>query len=152
MPGSPQARAGRDFVGNGAVDEIRPYLAHAKAAVAPLRVARGVQNKVLEAMAMAKPVLATPAALDGIRGADGVRELASDDPATLAQLGIELLSGGDSGGLGAKGRELVLRHYAWSQNLKRLEALLRGESVGQVTEGRRREAPAISSRYEERRA
>lgn len=50
----------------GRVDDVRPYLAHAQVAVAPLRIARGVQNKVLEAMAMAKPVVATSAALDGI--------------------------------------------------------------------------------------
>lgn len=50
----------------GAVDDVRPYLAGAALAVAPLRIARGVQNKVLEAMAMGKIVLASPQALEGI--------------------------------------------------------------------------------------
>jgi polysaccharide biosynthesis protein PslH len=55
----------------GAVHDVRPYLAHAHAAVAPLRIARGVQNKVLEAMAMGRPVVATPQALDGLRDCPG---------------------------------------------------------------------------------
>ncbi|HRZ05528.1 MAG TPA: TIGR03087 family PEP-CTERM/XrtA system glycosyltransferase [Candidatus Competibacteraceae bacterium] len=50
----------------GTVPDVRPYIAHAEFSVAPLRIARGVQNKVLEAMAMGKPVLATSAALEGI--------------------------------------------------------------------------------------
>ena len=45
----------------GAVDDVRPYVAAARAVVAPLRIARGIQNKVLEALAMDKPVLASPA-------------------------------------------------------------------------------------------
>ena len=49
----------------GRVADVRPYLAHAALAVAPLRIARGIQNKVLEAMAMGKPVVASPARLRG---------------------------------------------------------------------------------------
>ena len=55
------------FTLTGAVPDVRPFLAHAAVAVAPLRVARGVPNKVLEAMAMAKAVVATPAAARGLR-------------------------------------------------------------------------------------
>jgi sugar transferase (PEP-CTERM/EpsH1 system associated) len=50
----------------GAVKDVRPYLAHARLAVAPLRIARGVQNKVLEAMAMSRSVVATAQAVEGI--------------------------------------------------------------------------------------
>src|SRR5450830_1901821 len=50
----------------GTVPDIRPYLAHASFAVAPLRIARGIQNKVLEAMAMRMPVLVSAQALEGI--------------------------------------------------------------------------------------
>ena len=49
----------------GRVPDVRPYLAHAAVAVAPLRIARGIQNKVLEAMAMARPVVASPQAHRG---------------------------------------------------------------------------------------
>ena len=57
----------------GRVPDVRPYLAHAAAAVAPMRIARGIQNKVLEAMAMARPVVVTPDALEGIAAHPGTR-------------------------------------------------------------------------------
>ncbi|MDD5272029.1 MAG: TIGR03087 family PEP-CTERM/XrtA system glycosyltransferase, partial [Methylovulum sp.] len=66
--GSKPAKAVLELAGNpaitvtGRVDDVRPYLAYARLAVAPLRIARGIQNKVLEAMAMAKVVVATTAA------------------------------------------------------------------------------------------
>src|SRR5512135_174358 len=55
----------------GGVADVRPFLAHAACAVAPLRIARGVQNKVLEAMAMGRPVVATAQAAEGIRAEAG---------------------------------------------------------------------------------
>jgi len=55
----------------GRVADVRPYLAHAHCVVAPLHIARGLQNKVLEAMAMARPVVATPAACEGTLGESG---------------------------------------------------------------------------------
>jgi glycosyltransferase involved in cell wall biosynthesis len=55
----------------GAVPDVRRHLAGAVAAVAPLRIARGIQNKVLEAMAMGLPVVATPAALAGLENDPG---------------------------------------------------------------------------------
>src|SRR5699024_3696798 len=50
----------------GQVDDVRPYLAHAHAVTTPLRIARGIQNKVLEALAMEKVVLSTPEAWEGV--------------------------------------------------------------------------------------
>src|SRR6185312_2261157 len=55
----------------GRVADTRPYIAHASAVVAPLRIARGIQNKVLEAMAMAKPVVASRQAFEGVRARPG---------------------------------------------------------------------------------
>jgi hypothetical protein len=57
----------------GTVPDVRPYIAHAQVAVAPLRIARGIQNKVLEAMAMATPVVVSPQALEGIDAEPGHR-------------------------------------------------------------------------------
>ena len=63
----------------GRVDDVRPFLQHARVVVAPLRVARGIQNKVLEAMAMAKAVVVTPAVAAGMSARAGVElEVASD--------------------------------------------------------------------------
>lgn len=111
----------------GAVADIRPYLAHARAAVAPLRIARGVQNKVLEAMAMGRPVLASPQAMDGIRICPGLETLVSENPSVMTQQALALLAGGEHGDYGRRGRACVLQHYNWTANLRRIERLLEGE-------------------------
>ena len=116
----------------GAVPDVRPYIAHAVAAVAPLRIARGVQNKVLEAMAMAKPVLATSAAVEGIESGmyrfnAGLNEasgiVVADDAAVCTEHALRMLQGGYN----AAGRACVLKYYTWSENLTRLDRLLEGD-------------------------
>ncbi|HHC71680.1 MAG TPA: TIGR03087 family PEP-CTERM/XrtA system glycosyltransferase [Thiotrichales bacterium] len=109
----------------GAVDDVRPYLAHAVAAVAPLRVARGIQNKVLEAMAMGRPVLATPAAYEGIRDGGRFSSLTADTPRELAAKAVRLLREGDQRELGEEGRRLVCEEYGWEARLQPLVELLR---------------------------
>lgn len=106
----------------GAVEDIRPYLKHARFAVAPLRIARGVQNKVLEALAMAKPVLGTPAAVEGIEFA-GCDELAvAEDEAALAATAVNWLEQGHE--YAPTARSWVQRRYDWDANLARLEEIL----------------------------
>lgn len=112
----------------GTVDDVRPYLAHARLAVAPLRIARGVQNKVLEAMAMARPVLATPQAWDGLRACREFDELITEDPAAMARCAIALLSV-DTQAYGGRGREFVLQHHDWKKNLDHLASLIEGKVV-----------------------
>jgi sugar transferase (PEP-CTERM/EpsH1 system associated) len=107
----------------GAVEDVRPYVQHAKAAVAPLRVARGIQNKVLEAMAMAKPVVATPAAMEGIDPPVGYESLISDDPKQLAQASLKQLARPDVD-LGVRGREFVLAGFSWDSTLQALDELM----------------------------
>jgi sugar transferase (PEP-CTERM/EpsH1 system associated) len=111
----------------GTVKDIRPYLAHAAAAVAPLRIARGVQNKVLEALAMAKPVLATSHAVDGLKPWSEFAWLVADEATVMARRAVELLDGSDQADLGRRGREYVLANYNWDRNLQRLEQFLEGE-------------------------
>ncbi len=113
----------------GAVADIRPYLAHARAAVAPLRIARGIQNKVLEAMAMVKPVIATTAAMDGIDAPPRLRALLADEPAQFVDRLQQVLKDDDSGEFGRLGRELVLERYAWSESFARFDQLL-GSQAG----------------------
>jgi glycosyltransferase involved in cell wall biosynthesis len=67
------------------VDDVRNYLAHAHLVVAPLRIARGIQNKVLEAMAMAKPVVVTNAAMEGIEAGPAVQVSVFDEPEQFAE-------------------------------------------------------------------
>ena len=107
----------------GAVDDIRPYLAHAQAAVAPMRIARGVQNKVLEAMAMAKPVLATPEAAEGVRAQNGNDLLVEAGLNNFQKQAICLLLA-EGMNLGAAARCSMIKHYSWEKNLQQFNQLL----------------------------
>ena len=105
-----------NIVVTGTVPDVRPYIKHARAAVAPLRIARGIQNKVLEAMAMATPVVVTPQALEGIEAEPG-RELvlAQDAAGFVEAVALLLARSGNDMGLAARAR--VERKYSWPSNL-----------------------------------
>lgn len=106
----------------GTVPDVRPYVKHALVVVAPLRVARGVQNKVLEGMAMGKTVIASPGAAEGIDAAAG-RDLAIAHSAEdyVSQIGA-VMEGRLSLGVAARNR--ILRAYSWEQNLETVVSLL----------------------------
>jgi sugar transferase (PEP-CTERM/EpsH1 system associated) len=109
----------------GRVPDTRPYLAHARLAVAPMRVARGIQNKVLEALAMARPVLATGPALDGL-DVGGDYPLVADASEDLARLATDWLAGSAGEALGQRLCHWVRRRYEWDRQLDRLVQLLEG--------------------------
>ena len=115
----------------GRVDDIRPYMAHARAAVAPLRLARGIQNKVLEAMAMARPVLATEAAVEGIDIANGLEHFVTKDREELGERGAELLEMNEkeTASLGLKARRHVEEHYNWDSSKQKIARLLEGRPL-----------------------
>ncbi|MBA6412708.1 TIGR03087 family PEP-CTERM/XrtA system glycosyltransferase [Parahaliea sp. F7430] len=120
----------------GRVPDVRPYLQHSLAAVAPLRVARGIQNKVLEAMAMARPVLVSPAGLEGIPAIDGQHVLLAGSAEVISQRVAELIEG-DWQNLGLNGRELVLEQFSWSASLPLVDKLLqRGAEIKLMDEKR----------------
>src|SRR6185312_600725 len=96
----------------GRVPDVRPYVAHAAVSVAPLRIARGIQNKVLEAMALARPVVASPGAFEGVRATAGQDLLVGDGPAELARLVGEVLDGAHPQ-LGTNARRMVEQGYSW---------------------------------------
>lgn len=109
----------------GAVDDVRPWLAGADLVVAPLMIARGVQNKVLEAMAMARPVLATPQAATGIAARHGHEICVAEGADALAAAAIGLLA--DPAGAAAAGqaaRAFVLARCGWQGVLNPLAGLL----------------------------
>jgi len=132
--GARPARAVRDLAQlpgvrvTGTVPDTRPYLAHARAAVAPLRIARGVQNKVLEAMAMARPVVASPQAAAGIRPCAELLKWTTDAPEVAARMLLKLLREPAPAALGEALRAHVCRHYSWRENLARVEAILEGNA------------------------
>ena len=107
----------------GRVKDVRPYLWGGKVAVAPLRVARGIQNKVLEALACGLPVVATPAALSGIGEADGVR--LGETPEEMVDEVCNLLENPAlRHDLAAAGRRFVQEKFCWEVQLARFQALL----------------------------
>ena len=121
-----QRLAGRPGVHvTGRVADVRPYLAHAALAVAPLRIARGVQNKVLEAMAMGRPVVASPQAFEGIDARPGRDLLVADGVAATVQAVLEVLQGRHPG-LPEAARAAVQTRYAWPAQLRRLDRVLAG--------------------------
>jgi glycosyltransferase involved in cell wall biosynthesis len=114
--------ASEGVVVTGTVPDVRPYLSHSRVVVAPLRIARGIQNKVLEALSMARPVVATDDALDGL---DAVREagaVAANDPQGYAAAVTRYLS---QFGSEPKARRYVQDKFGWEASLTKLDALLR---------------------------
>jgi sugar transferase (PEP-CTERM/EpsH1 system associated) len=123
---SPEVRALAQLPGvtvTGRVADVRPYVAHAGVAVAPLRIARGIQNKVLEAMALGTPVVASPQAFEGVRAAAGQDLLVADGADATAQAIAAVLAGAHPG-LRAAGRQAMEQRYGWPATLARLDALL----------------------------
>lgn len=108
----------------GTVPDVRPYLAHASLAVAPLRIARGLQNKVLEAMSMEKAVVASPQAAEGIQAAQGTELEVADAPEQYAGKILSLLESETRTAMGRNARARILRDYDWDSSLAKLDALL----------------------------
>ena len=113
----------------GTVADVRPYLAHAAVCVAPLRIARGIQNKVLEAMSMARTVLVSPQALEGIAAEAGRELLLADAAADMAAAALHALRHPDPA-IGRAARACVERLYGWAGNLAPVAALLEAPSAG----------------------
>jgi sugar transferase (PEP-CTERM/EpsH1 system associated) len=110
----------------GEVADVRPWLAAAAAVVVPLEIARGVQNKLLEAMAMGRPVVASAAAFAGIDALPG-RDLIVADGADQAEAVIRLLADASAAAaMGAAARRQIVARYAWDEVLAELPALLDG--------------------------
>jgi sugar transferase (PEP-CTERM/EpsH1 system associated) len=112
----------------GRVADVRPYLAAAEVAVVPIRMARGIQNKVLEAMAMALPCVSATAARSGIEVTDDSGLYVADDPDEFAARVLALLADSElRARAGRAARAAVERHYSWQRQLAALDAIL--ESV-----------------------
>ncbi len=110
----------------GAVADVRPYLAHAQVVVAPMRIARGVQNKVLEAMAMGKVVVVSAAAAAGISAKPNVEvEIASDAPGFTHAV-LALLGSARALTMGQAARKRILASYDWDANLRPVTQILDG--------------------------
>ena len=110
------------IVVTGRVPDVRPYVAHAAAIVAPLRIGRGVQNKVLEGMAMAKPVVGSPEALTGIDAVIGTEVLLARTPEEFAETIYRAAATGAGAAIGCKARARVVADYDWSATLRNFDS------------------------------
>lgn len=103
----------------GFVEDVRGYVSRALLCVAPMRIARGVQNKVLEAMSMGKAVVATTAGYEGIKAQPGTDLLVRDDPQDFANSVISLLKDAQlRAQLGKCARSAMEQAYDWDAALK----------------------------------
>lgn len=110
---------------SGEVPDVRPWLAAADAVVAPLLLARGVQNKVLEAMAMARPVVASGAAATGIDAAPGEHLLVADSASDMAHAVRNLFDDRAAAArMGQAARDRMIARYGWDARLAPLGELL----------------------------
>ncbi|MGA8260133.1 MAG: TIGR03087 family PEP-CTERM/XrtA system glycosyltransferase, partial [Arenicellales bacterium] len=115
----------------GFVEDVRAYLAEAAVCIVPLRIARGIQNKVLEAMAMGKAVVATSQALEGIRASAGKDLLVGDSEEGFAEAVLRLLRDPDGAReMGKSARACMEKHYSWDSNLAFLDEILPSASRG----------------------
>ncbi len=114
-----------DIEVHGDVPDVRPWLAQAAVVVAPLRIARGVQNKILEAMASARPVVATSQAITGL-AVDKNRDIVeADTPQEQADALLDLLADPNKrAALGASARRCVERAYDWRGTYHQLDQLM----------------------------
>jgi sugar transferase (PEP-CTERM/EpsH1 system associated) len=113
----------------GRVPDIRPFLAWADVCVAPLRIARGIQNKVLEAMAMGRPVVASPQAFEGVRAMPGEALLVANGAGETGAAIRTVLDGG-ARGLGPAARAAMERGYAWAATLAPLDNIVAAARLG----------------------
>lgn len=121
----------------GTVPDVRPYLQHAAVVVAPLRLARGIQNKILEAMAMSRPVVAASACVAATCAQAGREIMAADDDVAsyVEAIGALLTDPEQAAALGAAGRRRVLASYTWPAHMAVLEKHLQAgvESAAAAT-------------------
>lgn len=112
----------------GEVPDVRPFIAAADCVLAPLMIARGVQNKVLEAMAMARPVLLTPEAAIGIAATDGAHWMvARADAGAMAERAARVLHDPqERDRIGSAARQFMLDNHAWEAMLAPLGILVTG--------------------------
>ncbi len=101
----------------GTVEDIRPYLSHANICVAPLRIARGIQNKVLEAMALEKPILVSAQGYEGIETSPELCCQILNQPDEWVKAIEEWLKNPPEASFN---RSFILKNYHWNNSLLRL--------------------------------
>ncbi len=109
----------------GSVPDVRPFIRSSAAMVAPLAIARGTQNKILEAMAMGVPVVTSSIAAGGVDAEAGAHLLVADTPQETADALLRLVEQpAERARLAQAGRARMLSHHAWPHSMARLDGII----------------------------
>ncbi len=125
------ALAREHIIVTGTVPEVRPYLQHAGVVVAPLRVARGIQNKILKAMAMERPVIASAdcaAAVDAKKGAELITATTAAE--FIEAIDTQLANPDASIAIGHAARARVVERYSWEAHMSQIDRYLPALATG----------------------
>lgn len=115
----------------GSVPDVRPFVRSSALMVAPLNIARGTQNKILEAMAMGVPVVTSRTAAGGVDAENEKQFLVADTPNDYADLILRVVENADERArLAHDGRARMLSHHAWPKSMKRLDAIIERCTAG----------------------
>lgn len=138
-----RALAGPRVTVTGSVPDVRPFVQHAAVFACPLRSGAGIKNKLLQAWAMGKAVVATSMSVGGLGAQDGLNLLIRDDAPAIAAALVELLADpARRAALGRAGRQAVVERFAWSAQAQRFEALLSTAAQAAGAPGRLKHAAA----------
>lgn len=119
------ALAGNGVEVTGSVPDVRPYLQRARVFVCPMRSGAGIKNKILQAWAMAKPIVSTTAGVGSLKTAEGQNILIRDTPEEFAAAVVDLLRDPSRAArLGEAGRHTIESHYTWAAKARELETLM----------------------------
>jgi len=109
----------------GSVPDVRPFIRNSALMVAPLNIARGTQNKILEAMAMGVPVVTSTIAAGGVDAESETHFLVADTPQACAQAIMRIVgSPAERNRLAVAGRQRMLSHHAWPRSMERLDSIV----------------------------
>jgi sugar transferase (PEP-CTERM/EpsH1 system associated) len=127
------ALASDRIVVTGTVDDVRPYLQHAATVVAPLRIARGIQNKILEAMAMGKAVIASATCAAAVDAVAGQELLTATSPEEYVAAISQVLEAPETAtAMGRAARQRVVERYTWEAHMKAIDPYLPAPSLGET--------------------
>ena len=125
---SPKVKKLADLPGvtvTGSVPDVRPYVRRSAVMVAPLNIARGTQNKILEAMAMGVPVVTSPTCAGGVDAVPGEHLLVARSHEEQAQAILRLLDDrAERQRLSLAGRARMVSHHGWSKSMRRLDGII----------------------------
>jgi glycosyltransferase involved in cell wall biosynthesis len=109
----------------GSVPDVRPYLTRSALTIAPLNIARGTQNKILEAMALGIPVVASEVAAGGVDTLPGEHLLTARTTAEYEMAILRIVDdAGERARLAHAGRERMKSHHSWPRSMQRLDAII----------------------------